>query len=249
MLLSYVHLSRKLTIKSDEVDEYGRPISKNSAEYLAKYYKLSKKEIKDRAAKRRDDLHEYGENLEGDVEEKEEEEPEDEEEEDVEGEEGEEGEGEDMDSDEEEEDESSDEGEDIEDAMKRFLANADEDEEAATVDDDKAITSKLAIQNMDWSSITSVDLLAVLQHFAPPGGTVKRVTIYPSELGKAAMAREALAGPEGIWKDTRGEDVKKAYQGFDEHNLRRYILHNLHMLYCITFICYIAYDLYVSLFF
>jgi hypothetical protein len=196
------------------VDEYGRPIAKNSADYLAKYYKLSEKEIKDKRFKRLDDLREYGENLDGDVEEKEEQgseeeevgEPEDENEE----------------ASSEYQEYSSDDGEDIENAMKRYLENADHDEEAVMKDDQEAVTSRLAIQNMDWSGFSSVDLLAVLHHFAPPGGIVKKVTIYPSDLGKAAMAREALSGPEGVWKDTRELDVKKAYQGFDEHNLRRY---------------------------
>lgn len=105
--------------------------------------------------------------------------------------------------------------------MRRFLANADDDEEAERMDEEEEGTNRLAVMNMDWKGLNSIDLLAILQHFSPPGGVVKKVTIYPSDLGKRAMAREALSGPEGIWKDTRELGVKKAYQGFDEHALRR----------------------------
>ena len=236
-LVVYSSHQQTLIINIDEVDEYGRPVAKSSVDYLAKYYKLSNKEINDKRTKRLDDLKEYGKDLTG------EEGQEQDEEMQSNAEEGREVEGEedsDLEEDEESDDEeaSSDDGEDLEDAMKRYLADADEDEEAAMRDDDEVVTNRLALQNMDWGGLTSVDLLAVLHHFAPPGGVVKRVSIYPSDLGRAAMSREALAGPEGVWKDTRQLEVKKGYQGLDEHNLRRQATNLLFFPFFFFFFCF-----------
>ena len=58
------------------------------------------------------------------------------------------------------------------------------------------VTSRIAIVNLDWDHIKAVDLFALFSSFLPAdSGRVERVDIYPSEFGKARMAREELEGP------------------------------------------------------
>lgn len=210
------------------MDEYGKVIKKNARDILKDYYHLDKDDVPE-AEEFEDDLDK--EEAEGrfQVEDESEEE-------------GEEGEGEDDEEGEEESEEesgeesegeyseSSDSGEEVEDVLKRLNANVDEDEpEPERIDADEnvelaeGVTSRLAIVNMDWSNVQAVDILAVLHTFAPPGGVVKKVTVYPSDIGVKMMALEATKGPQGIWKDTRKEqNIRGAYQGLDEHKLRKY---------------------------
>ncbi|KAL8815259.1 MAG: hypothetical protein Q9191_008475, partial [Dirinaria sp. TL-2023a] len=57
------------------------------------------------------------------------------------------------------------------------------------------VTSRIAIVNLDWDNIRSADLLAVFSSFAPGGGRILKVSIYPSEYGKERMEREEMEGP------------------------------------------------------
>jgi hypothetical protein len=65
------------------------------------------------------------------------------------------------------------------------------DEEIPTGDE----TNRLACVNLDWDHVKARDLYKVFDGFKPSNGIIKNVTIYPSEFGKEAMAKEALAGP------------------------------------------------------
>ncbi|CEP16586.1 hypothetical protein [Parasitella parasitica] len=56
-------------------------------------------------------------------------------------------------------------------------------------------TNRLALVNMDWDKIKAVDILKVLSGFKPDTGTIKSVTIYPSEFGKERLALEETQGP------------------------------------------------------
>jgi len=67
-------------------------------------------------------------------------------------------------------------------------------------------TSRLAIVNMEWSQIRAVDLLAILRSFVPPGGEVKRVTVYPSKFGLERMAYESRYGPMFSLTDSKNRD-------------------------------------------
>ena len=60
----------------------------------------------------------------------------------------------------------------------------------------------LALVNMDWAQVQAVDLHALLQSCVPPqgGGSVLRVTIYPSDYGMARMEEEARLGPVRLLK-------------------------------------------------
>ncbi|KAG2736475.1 hypothetical protein G9P44_000565 [Scheffersomyces stipitis] len=56
-------------------------------------------------------------------------------------------------------------------------------------------TSGFAVVNMDWDNIKAVDLMATFLSFVPSGGSIKSVTIYPSEFGKEQMQKEEIEGP------------------------------------------------------
>lgn len=57
------------------------------------------------------------------------------------------------------------------------------------------VTNRIAIVNMDWDNIKSVDLMALCNSFVPISGRIEKVSIYPSEFGKERMQREELEGP------------------------------------------------------
>ena len=57
------------------------------------------------------------------------------------------------------------------------------------------VTRRIAIVNLDWDHLKSVDLMALLSSFAPDDGRVERVSIFPSEFGKERMQNEEVNGP------------------------------------------------------
>ena len=57
------------------------------------------------------------------------------------------------------------------------------------------ISPRIAVVNLDWDNIRSVDLMAVFSSFVPPGGKIHKISIYQSEFGKERMEREELEGP------------------------------------------------------
>lgn len=61
-------------------------------------------------------------------------------------------------------------------------------------------TPRLACVDLDWENITAVDILVALRSFIPRGGSIKSVTVYPSDYGLERMEAEAKSGPRGIWK-------------------------------------------------
>ncbi|PRW59387.1 Pre-rRNA-processing esf1 [Chlorella sorokiniana] len=61
-------------------------------------------------------------------------------------------------------------------------------------------TRRLAAVDLDWDHVRAVDILAVLRSFVPKGGAIQRVVVYPSDYGLERMAKEAVMGPQGIFK-------------------------------------------------
>lgn len=57
------------------------------------------------------------------------------------------------------------------------------------------VSSRIAVVNLDWDNIRAEDLMAVFSSFAPAGGRLLKVTVYPSEFGKERMEREEMEGP------------------------------------------------------
>lgn len=69
------------------------------------------------------------------------------------------------------------------------------------------ITNRIAIVNLDWDHMKSVDLMALFKSFIPIGGRIEKISIYPSEFGKERMQREELEGPpKEIFKKNEEED-------------------------------------------
>jgi len=70
------------------------------------------------------------------------------------------------------------------------------------------VTDRIAVVNLDWDHIRSVDLFAVFASFVPSGGRIEKISIYPSEFGKERMQREELEGPpKEIFKKDDGDDA------------------------------------------
>ncbi|KAK3311813.1 hypothetical protein B0H66DRAFT_571383 [Apodospora peruviana] len=68
------------------------------------------------------------------------------------------------------------------------------------------VTNRIAVVNIDWDHIKSVDLLALFTSFVPAGGRIEKISIYPSEFGKERMQREELEGPpREIFKSSKEE--------------------------------------------
>ena len=76
---------------------------------------------------------------------------------------------------------------------------ANPDEEIPMVD----ATHRIAIVDLDWDHVKAVDILAVLRSFAPKGGLVSKVTVYPSDYGLERMAEEATLGPKKVFKSSK----------------------------------------------
>lgn len=57
------------------------------------------------------------------------------------------------------------------------------------------VSRRIACVNLDWDNIRAADIMAVAQSFAPNGGRVENVTIYPSEFGRERLEREEIEGP------------------------------------------------------
>ncbi|EHA49506.1 hypothetical protein MGG_00053 [Pyricularia oryzae 70-15] len=117
------------------------------------------------------------------------------------------------------------------------------------------VTNRIAIVNIDWDHIKSVDLFAVFSSFVPSGGRIEKVSIFPSEFGKERMAQEEVEGPprdifkkntekedEDDEEDEDSEDDEKIKQellqegddqDFDTDALRSYQLDRLRYYYAI----------------
>ena len=57
-------------------------------------------------------------------------------------------------------------------------------------------TSRIAIQNIDWTNIHALDLFVLLNSFCKGNQKVLKVEIYPSEYGIKEMAKENEEGPD-----------------------------------------------------
>lgn len=77
------------------------------------------------------------------------------------------------------------------------------------------VTNRLAIVNLDWDHMKSVDLMALFKSFIPVGGRIEKISIYPSEFGKERMQREELEGPpKEIFK--KSEEAGEEEEGGSE---------------------------------
>jgi len=81
------------------------------------------------------------------------------------------------------------------------------DKDIPTID----ATKRLAIVNCEWQHIRACDLFAVLRSFVPKGGSLEKVTVYPSDFGLERMAVENKYGPSNAFqKDDKKKKKAKA---------------------------------------
>lgn len=79
------------------------------------------------------------------------------------------------------------------------------------------VTNRIAVVNLDWDHIKSVDLFALFSSFVPLGGSIRKVSIYPSEFGKSRMQKEELEGPPKELFQKKKED-EDDFEGFDSED-------------------------------
>lgn len=141
--------------------------------------------------------------------------------------------------------ESSDEDEEVVDADEEAAAR--EQLEAANSIPTGEVTRRLAAVNLDWDNVGAVDLMKAFSSFAPSGGKVLRVTVYPSEFGRERMERENIEGPpsEIFRSKVEEEDIdsdevtektiikEDKGQEFDSGKLRNYQLERLRYFYAV----------------
>ncbi|ODV70088.1 hypothetical protein HYPBUDRAFT_103358 [Hyphopichia burtonii NRRL Y-1933] len=78
-----------------------------------------------------------------------------------------------------------------------------------------------AVVNMDWDNLRAVDLMATFSSFIPTGGSIKSVTIFPSEYGKEQMQREEIEGPpKELFKSKKKKEDESSDDDDDEIDLR-----------------------------
>ncbi|EYC29897.1 hypothetical protein Y032_0005g2323 [Ancylostoma ceylanicum] len=56
-------------------------------------------------------------------------------------------------------------------------------------------TNRIAACNMDWNVVHCEDLMVLAKSFTPPGGSIRRITIYLSDFGAERLAEEDKHGP------------------------------------------------------
>ncbi|KAI5845128.1 hypothetical protein DFP73DRAFT_512748 [Morchella snyderi] len=78
------------------------------------------------------------------------------------------------------------------------------------------VTARLAAVNLDWDHVAAVDLMAAFSSFAPSGGRVLRVTVYPSEFGRERMERENMEGPPSEIFRPKGEKEEEEEEEEEE---------------------------------
>ena len=113
-------------------------------------------------------------------------------------------------------------------------------------------TSRIAIQNIDWTNIHALDLFVLLNSFCKGNQKVLKVEIYPSEYGMKEMAKENKEGPdkeifnsEAIVKtgndkeeeaeEEEEEEIDSSNEGFDPIELRKYELKKLKYYYAVVY--------------
>jgi hypothetical protein len=103
------------------------------------------------------------------------------------------------------------------------------------------VTRRLACVNLDWDNVRAMDLMKAFASFAPSGGRVTRLAIYPSEFGKERIDREEMEGPpreifkkdeqhvDGEEEEVSEKTIVKEDKGeeFDSAKLRAYQLERL----------------------
>uniref|UniRef100_A0A8C7YHG8 ESF1, nucleolar pre-rRNA processing protein, homolog (S. cerevisiae) n=1 Tax=Oryzias sinensis TaxID=183150 RepID=A0A8C7YHG8_9TELE len=84
-------------------------------------------------------------------------------------------------------------------------------------------STRLAVCNMDWDRMKARDLLVLFGSFAPKGGAVLSVRIYPSEFGKERLKEEEARGPpelKALPEDSE-EDTEEEREKIRDYQFKR----------------------------
>ncbi|PKU63363.1 ESF1 homolog [Dendrobium catenatum] len=95
-------------------------------------------------------------------------------------------------------------------------------------------THRLAIVNMDWDHIKSVDLYVVMSSCLPKSGQILSVTIYPSEFGLKCMEVEAVRGPTCLIRDDEEISEEEPDTEVINEKLRAYEMNKLRYYYAVA---------------
>ena len=158
---------------------------------------------------------------------------------------------EDKEKEEEEESDTSEEFQEFLDNMNKNMEEAQKEENEEKIPMGQE-TSRIAIQNIDWTNIHALDLYVLLNSFCKGSQKVLKVEIYPSEYGMKEMAKENEQGPDkeifnteaivktGEEKEEEEEEddddeINSSNEGFDPVELRKYELKKLKYYYAIAY--------------
>ncbi|EYC29895.1 hypothetical protein Y032_0005g2323 [Ancylostoma ceylanicum] len=91
-------------------------------------------------------------------------------------------------------------------------------------------TNRIAACNMDWNVVHCEDLMVLAKSFTPPGGSIRRITIYLSDFGAERLAEEDKHGPrlqlskpiEEYEGDKIDDETKLAMRKYQVEQLRYY---------------------------
>lgn len=247
--------------KKVKIDRYGRKLkNQDSGKDFDKYYKHEDEESSDDEASEDEEEKEEEEKLakvESEGDDEEEEEDDDEEEDEAESVFVDRARGEGLESSEEDSSSELDSESDVESEVESEIELEEGKPEEGEPSD------SFAVVNMDWDNLRAVDLMATFLSFVPTGGSIKSISIYPSEFGKEQMQKEEVEGPpRDLFKSKRSkvesdsddsdseidvnnkDDLEKAarklYQeddgeeDYDSKALRRYQLQRLRYYYAVV---------------
>ena len=181
--------SNKDFYSTSKVDKYGKlKNEKNNKKQMEEYY-IKKEKNKDNEKTKKKEKSEKKEKIKKKQNENEEEENEEEEEDNAEN----------PEQNEEREEEESDTSEEFREFLENM--NAQNMEDFKDEENEEKIpmgqeTSRIAIQNIDWTNIHALDLYVLLNSFCKGNQKVLKVEIYPSEYGMKEMAKENEQGPD-----------------------------------------------------
>lgn len=148
-----------------------------------------------------------------------------------------------MESEEEDDEEADDEEEEEEDDFEPDTSIWERNEEEVPQGD---ATRRLAVMGCDWDHVSAGDVLLLLRNYLSSkesqkgsgllrGGTVEKVSVYPSDYGLEQLAKEAQAGPVGVTEAkseiaAEGEDDEAA----QNEAMRRYQLQRTRYYYALA---------------